>query len=109
MFKINVDDYDSEIDLSHIKEQQAQSDIREIISSYKPEKIKDVGIKTKIILKDDIPVIARPRRLSPIEKETVNAIMNEWCQEGIIRVSKSEYASPIVLVKKKRWFNTGLH
>lgn len=58
-------------------------------------------IKTRIILKDDIPVAARPWLLSPVEKEEVDRIMQQWLKDGIIQTSNSEYASPIVLVKKK--------
>ncbi|GIY47055.1 retrovirus-related Pol polyprotein from transposon 297 [Caerostris darwini] len=55
----------------------------------------------KIILKDDIPVYQRARRLSLPEKQEVNKQIQEWLEQGIIRRSSFEYASPIVLVKKK--------
>lgn len=43
----------------------------------------------------------RPYRLSPVEREKVQAIVKELMEHGIIRESKSPYSSPIILVKKK--------
>ncbi|GFS82785.1 phosphatase and actin regulator 2 [Trichonephila clavipes] len=53
-----------------------------------------------IILKDDIPVCQRARRLSCSEKLQVNDQIDDWLQQGIIRESCSDYCSPIVLCKK---------
>ncbi|GFX91034.1 hypothetical protein TNCV_5106641 [Trichonephila clavipes] len=55
----------------------------------------------RIILKDDIPVYQPARRLSFSENQDVNKQINEWLEQGIVRPSSSEYASPIVLVRKK--------
>ncbi|GFX97919.1 retrovirus-related Pol polyprotein from transposon 412 [Trichonephila clavipes] len=55
----------------------------------------------RIILKDDIPVYQPARRLSFSENRDVNKQIDEWLEQGIVRPSSSEYASPIVLVKKK--------
>lgn len=54
----------------------------------------------KLILQDDTPVYQRARRISPSEKKIVNTQIAEWNAKGIIRLSSSDYASP-VLVKKK--------
>jgi len=54
-----------------------------------------------IILKDEAPVYQRARRLSTSERERVNAQINEWIRDGIVQPSLSEYASPVVLAKKK--------
>ncbi|GFV55503.1 retrovirus-related Pol polyprotein from transposon 412 [Trichonephila clavipes] len=54
-----------------------------------------------IILKDDIPVCQRARRLSCSEKLQVNDQIDDWLQKGIIKESVSDYCSPIVLCKKK--------
>ncbi|GFU33085.1 phosphatase and actin regulator 2 [Trichonephila clavipes] len=53
-----------------------------------------------IILKDDIPVCQRARRLSCSEKLQVNDQIDDWLQQGIIREICSDYCSPIVLCKK---------
>lgn len=47
------------------------------------------------------PVAYRPYKLSLAEKLKVREIVNELLSKGIIRESESEYASPIILVKKK--------
>lgn len=44
---------------------------------------------------------ARPYKLSLTEKMKVREIINDLLQKGIVRESESEYASPIILVKKK--------
>ncbi|GFT60422.1 retrovirus-related Pol polyprotein from transposon 17.6 [Trichonephila clavipes] len=56
----------------------------------------------RIILNDDIPVYQPARRLSYAEKKSVNKHIEEWLEQGIVRPSSSEYASPIVLVKNKK-------
>ncbi|GFV67020.1 phosphatase and actin regulator 2 [Trichonephila clavipes] len=48
-----------------------------------------------IILKDDIPVCQRARRLSCSEKLQVNDQIDDWLQQGIIRESGSDYCSPM--------------
>ncbi|KOC60082.1 hypothetical protein WH47_09453, partial [Habropoda laboriosa] len=47
------------------------------------------------------PVYQRPRRLCPQEKTEVNEQTDPWVKGGIVRLSHSNYASPIILVKKK--------
>lgn len=54
-----------------------------------------------IILKDDKPVYQKARRLSQAEKDIVNAQIDEWREQGIVRPSVSDFASPVMLVKKK--------
>lgn len=101
IFKIDVVDETKEVDLSHIKEEHYREEIRKLITNYEPKATRDVGIRAKIILRSDKPVVSRPRRLAPSERKEVNDLMSVWVEEGIIRPSNSEYASPIVLVKKK--------
>ncbi|GFT05213.1 retrovirus-related Pol polyprotein from transposon 17.6 [Trichonephila clavipes] len=55
----------------------------------------------RIILKDEEPVCQPPRRLAFTERQEVNKQIEGWLNEGIIRPSSAEYASPIVMVKKK--------
>lgn len=75
--------------------------VQEIIHNYTPKKIRDAPIKLKIVLKDDVPVTQRPRRLALAEENIVKQQVEEWLSKNIIRPSFSEYASPLVLVKKK--------
>ncbi|GFT47496.1 phosphatase and actin regulator 2 [Trichonephila clavipes] len=53
-----------------------------------------------IILKDDIPVCQKARRLSCSEKLQVDDQIDDWLQQGIIKECFSDYCSPIVLCKK---------
>lgn len=73
----------------------------QLVENYQPKQTKEAPIELKITLKDDIPVAQRPRRLAPKEQEEVDQQIEEWLQQGIIRVSFSEYSSPLVLVRKK--------
>ncbi|KAK9751620.1 Reverse transcriptase (RNA-dependent DNA polymerase) [Popillia japonica] len=57
--------------------------------------------RTKIILEDEVPIHQQPRRLSLHEMKEVDKQLEEWLQQGVIRPSASDFASPIVLVKKK--------
>ncbi|GFX17910.1 hypothetical protein TNCV_2293581 [Trichonephila clavipes] len=45
--------------------------------------------------------LSTSRRLAFTERQEVNKQIEEWLNEGIIRPSTAEYASPIVMVKKK--------
>lgn len=54
-----------------------------------------------IIVKDDTPIAQNARRLSVAEKTEVDRQIRAWLDEDIIQTSNSDYASPIVLVKKK--------
>jgi len=46
----------------------------------------------------------RPFRLNPCERDLVREKIDEFLKCNIIRPSCSPYASPILLVKKKKWF-----
>jgi len=52
-------------------------------------------------LKDHTPFNYRPRRLSYAERDAVKDIICGSLDQSIIKESKSEFCSPIVLVKKK--------
>ncbi|XP_026741378.1 uncharacterized protein LOC113503545 isoform X1 [Trichoplusia ni] len=66
-----------------------------------PQKVKDSPVQLRIVLKDDVPVAQRPRRLAITEQKEVERQVEQWLKDGIVQVSWSEYASPLVLVKKK--------
>lgn len=61
--------------------------------------VKDSEMHIK--LTTDVPVYHRPYKLSHTEKLKVRAIVKDLLDKKIIRESDSEYASPILLVKKK--------
>lgn len=66
---------------------------------------KDLGctdlIKMHIQTTTSQPVFCKPYRLSFKENEIVHEKINDLLDAGIIRESMSDYASPVVLVKKK--------
>ncbi|GFX29083.1 uncharacterized protein TNCV_2072341 [Trichonephila clavipes] len=69
------------------------------ISGVHPE-----DVTRRIILNDDTPVYQPARWLSYTEKKSLNKHIEEWLEQGIVRPSSSEYASPIVLVKNKKTY-----
>jgi hypothetical protein len=75
--------------------------VSELIENYKPKYTQNTKISTKIILEDETPIYQSPRRLSIPEKKEVEEQIREWLEKKIIRPSCSDFASPIVLVKKK--------
>lgn len=101
VFHISTCENNSELDLSYISNSDHRKRIEELKEKYTPNKIRELDMKMNIALTDDIPVYQRPRRLSPSEKNEVNTQINEWLENQIIQESQSNYASPIVLVKKK--------
>jgi len=100
IFQINYVCEADELDMIHLNDGHRDT-LERMIWDYKPNKVRDVNIKMKLILKDDEPVYQRARRLSEQEKQVVKRQIDEWMREGIIRPSLSEYASPVVLVRKK--------
>ncbi|GFW30649.1 retrovirus-related Pol polyprotein from transposon 412 [Trichonephila clavipes] len=79
---------------------KSRRNLKKLIQDYKPEKTASTDV-TIIILKDEEPVCQHPRRLAFTERQEVNKQIEEWLNEGIIRPSSAEYASPIVMVKRK--------
>ena len=61
-----------------------------VIDGYKPVAARETELRMTIILKDDEPVFQRARRLSPSERDTVNAQIREWLRDGIVQHSLSE-------------------
>lgn len=55
----------------------------------------------QIELTSQRPVVYRPYRLSHFEREKVRSMVDEMLNAGIVRESVSNYASPILLVRKK--------
>lgn len=85
---------------------QLQADeLMQIINEcyLKPEgiAIEPMEYEMQIRLTSDVPFHSPPRRLSPLEKETVQKKIDGLLRDGIIRPSISPYASAIVLVDKK--------
>ncbi|KAG5327836.1 TF211 protein, partial [Pseudoatta argentina] len=90
------------IEIDNIEDSLVKHEIKDLIENYKPQKIKETKVKMNIVLKDEIPVYQRPRRLAPAERVQVSKQIDDWLRDGIIRPSISEYASPITLVISSR-------
>ncbi|GFT80516.1 transposon Tf2-6 polyprotein [Trichonephila clavipes] len=101
LMQISAENLQEDLDLRHVENRQINKELEKLIQDYKPEKTASTDVTMRIILKDEEPVCQHPRRLAFTGRQEVNKQIEEWLNEGIIRPSSSEYASPIVMVKKK--------
>ena len=53
---------------------------------------------------DNPPIRQHTRRLPHYQRDEVKKLIQEMLTKNIIQPSKSPWASPVVIVKKKRWF-----
>lgn len=90
-----------EDDLHEIINPVVQNSVHNLIVNYNPKTIEKSCIDMKICLTDENPIYQKARRLAPKEREAVNKQIEEWLEQKIIRHSKSDFTSPIVIVKKK--------
>lgn len=88
------------VELEHLKRHERDKVLKMIVG-YEAKEKADAPVSMKILVKDDIPVAQRPRRVSYQDQKIVDQQISEWLDKGIIRPSTSEYASPVVLVPKK--------
>ena len=61
----------------------------------------DVNHAHSVELQTDTPIRARPRRIPPAWEEEITRQVDEMCENGICRPSKSPWGSDVVLVRKK--------
>jgi len=103
VFRVNVVECHDEntVDLSNVRDAQYRKIIKDLVDNYKPMQTRDVGVKMSIVLSDNEPVYQRARRLAPHDRDEVNTQISRWLEDGIVRHSVSDYASPVVLVAKK--------
>lgn len=67
------------------------------------------GVEHTIRMSDPQPFRERSRRLAPADLEDVRKHLQELLQAGIIKESRSPYASPIVIVRKKKWSSENVY
>ena len=65
------------------------------------------GVEHTIDVGDSKPIKSRPHRMSPEKREAAKTIVNNLLEQNMIVPSKSEWASPILLVKKKDFSQIG--
>lgn len=82
--------------------------LKSLLNKYKEcfsNNLRDLGftniVQMEIELTDSKPVVYRPYRLSYSERELVRSMVQEMIEADIVCESTSQYASPILLVKKK--------
>ena len=61
------------------------------------------AVKHHIRRRDDTPFKVRPRHIHPSDREAVKQHLRELLDAGINRESESPFASPLVLVREKKW------
>ncbi|GFW84720.1 retrovirus-related Pol polyprotein from transposon gypsy [Trichonephila clavipes] len=98
VYEAEVED---EIVVQHVTNPRIRRQLFELISNYELKKTETTNVSMRIFLKDDIPVYQFAHPLAFSDNQDVNKQIDEWLEQGIVRPSSSEYASPIVLVKKK--------
>ncbi|GFS35993.1 retrovirus-related Pol polyprotein from transposon 297 [Trichonephila inaurata madagascariensis] len=69
-------------------------------SIMEPNKIKTTDIELSITVTDDKPIYHSPR-LTFTERDIVDKQIDEWTQNGIIEPCLSDYASQVLVVRKK--------
>lgn len=97
----------ADIKIGKLKENE-HSKLTDLLLKYKDSfasSTKDLGctnlVQMKIKLTTDQPIYRQPYRLSHSEQEIVKSKVAELLDAGIIKESESNYASPVILVKKK--------
>jgi len=90
----------SAVDLERLS-QEVASEVESVIDNYNPERNLTSPVEMKILLTDELPVYQHPRRLAYCDQKIVDDQVPDWLEEGIIKPSTSEFASPVVLVDKK--------
>lgn len=92
---------ESEVDFNHITDKFIKSEVTKLVTSYRPKKTKTTEVTMSIVVKEERPIYNRPRRLPLPEREIVEKQIEEWLNDGIIETCSSEYASAVLVVRKK--------
>lgn len=85
---------------SEVKQKVVELSDEKYLSACRPA-VPKIDMEMNIVLKHKQPFSYRSRRLSFVEKQKLQEILDELLERGIIRESCSPYCSPIVLVRKK--------
>jgi hypothetical protein len=83
-------------------------ELTELLNKYRScfaFSLNELGCTSEVemeIVDDGKPVVCKPYRVSLAEREIISQIVKEWKDAGIVTETKSPYASPILLVSKKK-------
>ncbi len=80
---------------------QKMADRAHVFSTHEWDVGLATGVEHHIRMSDPRPFRERSRRLAPADIEDVRKHLQEMLKAGIIKESRSPYASPIVIVRKK--------
>lgn len=104
IFNINIEN-ETELDIGHEFGIEFVDKCKFIIESAYEKGVRPSVLpemyKMKMHLTNNMPVYVPPRRLSHHDKEVVNQMVHDLIEAGVVRPSSSEYAAPIVMIKKK--------
>lgn len=97
-----------EVKVGDLATQEEKHRLIEILHTFKhlfASSLKDLGCtdvtQMNIELNSTKPIVYRPYRLAHHERDKVQTMVSEMLEANIIRESVSDYASPVILVRKK--------
>lgn len=98
-----------DIDIGPEQPDSVAADLCNVMNKYRDcvsTNLHDLGCATNVEMDIQVseaskPVFSKPYRTSERERSEIRTILGEWREAGIITDTKSEYASPVLLVKKK--------
>lgn len=96
--KADVTDLDC---IQEISDLTMRNEVADMVRNYQPKKGLKSCVQMEILVSDAMPVYQNPRRLSAMERDVANTMVERFLRDGIVLPSKSPYASPILLRKKK--------
>ncbi|GFV92218.1 uncharacterized protein K02A2.6-like [Trichonephila clavipes] len=100
-FIMTISDGSPTFDIGPNASQHNRAEVEQRLSTYTPKKTKTVNIELDIALTDDESIFHKPRRLPFAERNIVDAQVDEWVKNAIVKPCSSPYASQVVVVKKK--------
>ncbi|UYV61817.1 hypothetical protein LAZ67_1006716 [Cordylochernes scorpioides] len=98
-----------DINVNHSLTSKERQEILDVVNEYRDcfaLGMEELGCTdvTKMDIKEvdgSKPVCLRPYKTTASERETIREIVREWKDNGIVTETRSPYASPVLLVRKK--------
>ena len=89
------------LDIGDVTDPRIREEVETIVETYQVNKCKITDVSMHIVPKDERPIFQKRDDYRAPEREIVENQIAEWLNDGVIEKCKSEYASPIVVVRKK--------